>query len=62
MLEEFVDTVLRSKNVQLEWRLFLRKESGKVWSEFRQIEQRVKQQQIWRALVERAKEVNGLLI
>ena len=62
MLEEFVDRVLRAKNVQLEWRLFLRKESDKVWSEFRQIEQRFKQQQIWRALVERAKEVNGLLI
>lgn len=62
MLEEFVDRVLRAKNVQLEWRLFLRQESDKVWSEFRQIEQRVKQQQIWRALVERGKEVNGLLI
>ncbi len=62
MLEEFVDRVLRSKDVELEWRIFLRQESDKVWSEFRQIEQRVQQQQIWRTLVERAKEVNGLLI
>jgi len=62
MLEEFVDRVLRAKDVQLEWRLFMRKESYKVWSEFRQIEQRVQQQRIWKALVERAKEVNGLLI
>ena len=61
MLEEFIDRVLRSKGVQLEWRLFLRKESYQVWSQFKQIEQRVQQQQIWRALVERAKEVNGLL-
>ena len=47
MLEEFVDRVLRAKNVQLEWRLFLRKESDKVWSEFRQIEQRLQQQKTW---------------
>ena len=47
MLEEFVDRVLRAKDVKLEWRIFLRKESYKVWSEFRQIEQRVQQQQIW---------------
>ncbi|MGB3641407.1 MAG: dynamin family protein [Rivularia sp. (in: cyanobacteria)] len=62
MVEEFVDRVIRAKNVQLEWRIFLRKESLKVWSEFEQIEQRVQQQNIWRALVERAKEVNGLLV
>jgi hypothetical protein len=62
MLEEFVDRVLRAKDVQLEWRIFLRKECYQVWSEFRQIEQRVQQQLIWRALVERAKEVNGLLL
>lgn len=61
MLEEFIDRVLRSKDVQLEWRIFLRQESYKVWSEFRQIEQRIQQQQIWKALVERAKEVNGLV-
>ncbi|MGB6295196.1 MAG: dynamin family protein [Rivularia sp. (in: cyanobacteria)] len=62
MVEEFVDRVIRAKNVQLEWRIFLRKESLKVWSEFGQIEQRLQQQNIWRALIERAKEVNGLLI
>ncbi|MEA5596631.1 dynamin family protein [Rivularia sp. UHCC 0363] len=62
MLEEFVDRVLRAKDVQLEWRIFLRKECYQVWSEFRQIEQRVQQQLIWRTLVERAKEVNGLLV
>jgi hypothetical protein len=62
MVEEFVDRAIRARNVKLEWRIFLRKESLKVWSEFGQIEQRVQQQQIWRALVERAKEVNGLLI
>ncbi|MGB3757036.1 MAG: dynamin family protein [Rivularia sp. (in: cyanobacteria)] len=61
MVEEFVDRVIRAKNVQLEWRIFLRKESYQVWSEFGQIEQRVQQQKIWRALVERAKEVNGLI-
>ncbi len=62
MLEEFVDRVLRAKGVQLEWRTFLRKECYQVWSEFRQIEQRVQQQLIWRALVERGKEVNSLLL
>ena len=62
MLEEFVDRILRAKDVKLEWRIFLLKESYQVWSEFKQIEQRVQQQQIWRALVERAKEVNGLLL
>ena len=61
MVEEFVDRVIRAKNVQLEWRIFLRKESLKVWSEFAQIEHRLQQQKTWRALVERAKEVNGLL-
>lgn len=62
MLEEFIDRVIRAKGVQLEWRIFLRKECYKVWWEFRQIEQRVQQEQIWKALVERAKEVNGLLV
>ncbi len=62
MVEEFVDRAIRAKNVKLEWRIFLRKESFKVWSEFRQIEQRLQQQKTWKALVERAKEVNGLLI
>ncbi|AFY53342.1 dynamin family protein [Rivularia sp. PCC 7116] len=61
MLEEFVDGVLRSKDAKLEWRIFLRKESCKVWSEFREIEQHVQQRQTLIALVERAKEVNGLL-
>ena len=61
MVEEFVDRAIRAKNAKLEWRIFLRKESFKVWSEFRQIEQRLQQQKTWIALVERAKEVNGLL-
>ena len=60
MLEEFVDRVIRAKGVQLEWRIFLRKECHQVWSEFRQIEQRVQQQNIWSALVERAKVVNAM--
>ena len=62
MLEEFVDRVLRAKDVQLEWRIFMRKESYQVWSEFKQIEQRTQQQRTWKVLVERAKDVNGLLI
>lgn len=62
MIEEFVDRVLRAKDVQLEWRVFLRKESYRVWSEFRQIEQRVQQQLIWKTLVERASYANSLLI
>ncbi len=62
MLEEFIDRILRAKGVQLEWRIFLRKESNQVWSEFREIEERIQQQKIWNALVERAKEVNGLLL
>ncbi len=61
MLEEFVDRVLRAKGVQLEWRILLHKECHKVWSEFSHIEQRLGEQQIWRALIERAKDVNGLL-
>ncbi|MEM9924105.1 MAG: dynamin family protein [Cyanobacteria bacterium P01_D01_bin.50] len=60
MLEEFVDRVIRAKGVQLEWRIFLRKECYKVWSEFRQIEQRLQQQKIWSTLVERAKVVNAM--
>ncbi|NJS16774.1 MAG: dynamin family protein, partial [Nostocaceae cyanobacterium CSU_2_110] len=62
MIEEFVDRVLRAKDVQLEWRIFLRKECYQVWPEFKQIEQRVQQQLIWRTLVERASYVNSLLI
>ncbi|MBF2015275.1 MAG: dynamin family protein [Rivularia sp. T60_A2020_040] len=62
MIEEFVDRVLRAKDVQLEWRIFLRKECYQVWSEFRQIEQRLQQQLIWKTLVERASYVNSLLI
>ncbi|MBV6621752.1 MAG: dynamin family protein [Rivularia sp. (in: Bacteria)] len=61
MLEEFVDRVIRTKNAKLEWRIFLRKESSKIWSEFREIQQCVQQKQTLIALVERAKEVNGLL-
>jgi hypothetical protein len=59
MVEEFVDRVLRAKGVQLEWRIFLRKVSSQVWSEFKEMEKRTKLQQIWQQLVVTAKEVNG---
>jgi hypothetical protein len=60
MVEEFVDRILRAKGVQLEWRIFLRKVSSQVWPEFKEMENRVQQQQIWKQLVMRAKEVNGM--
>jgi hypothetical protein len=58
MVEEFVDRILRTKGVQLEWRIFLRKVSSQVWPEFQEMEKRLQQQQIWQVLVNKAKEVN----
>ncbi|MDJ0618610.1 MAG: dynamin family protein [Calothrix sp. MO_192.B10] len=60
MVEEFVDRILRTQGVQLEWRIFLRKVSSQVWPEFKEMEKRLQQQQIWQLLVNRAKEVNEL--
>ncbi|CDN13098.1 hypothetical protein RintRC_1800 [Richelia intracellularis] len=58
MVEGFVDRILRTKGVQLEWRIFLRKVSSQVWPEFQEMEKRVQKQQIWQNLVNKAKEVN----
>ncbi|MDJ0678221.1 MAG: dynamin family protein [Calothrix sp. MO_167.B42] len=60
MVEEFVDRILRTQGVQLEWRIFLRKVSSRVWPEFKEMEKRLQQQQIWQALVKQAQEVNEL--
>jgi len=58
MVEEFVDRILRTQGVQLEWRIFLRKVSSQVWPEFKEMEKRLQQQRIWQALVKQAQEVN----
>lgn len=60
MVEEFVDRVLRAKGVQLEWRIFLRKVCSQVWTEFKEMEKRVQQQQIWLGYVSMARNVDGV--
>jgi hypothetical protein len=60
MVEEFVDRILRAKGVKLEWRIFMRKVSSQVWTEFKEMEKRVQMQQIWQSIVEEARDVNGV--
>ncbi|MBE9129924.1 MULTISPECIES: dynamin family protein [unclassified Coleofasciculus] len=59
-VEEFVDQVLRAKDVKDEWQIFLFQEKAKVWSlEFGQNRDGDDRQQ-WLALVDRAVEANQL--
>ena len=58
MVEVFIDRILRTKGVQLEWRIFLRKLSPKIWPEFQEIEKRIQLQEIWQDLVKKAKRTN----
>lgn len=55
IVEEFVDQALRAKGVNKEWRLFLKKQKSKVWSEkFAQLNQQSEIRQRWLDIVRKA--------
>ncbi|GJD15707.1 hypothetical protein RIVM261_006630 [Rivularia sp. IAM M-261] len=55
IVEEFVDQALRAKGVNKEWRLFLKKQKSKVWSEkFAQLNQQSEIRRRWVDIVQKA--------
>ena len=60
IVEEFQEQIIFSKRIKTEWRLFLRKEKGKIWSnEFGEGDAN-KHKREWYDLVERAVQSNSL--
>ena len=61
IVEEFVDRVLRSKNAQTEWRIFLEDVRSDVWSEqFQQLGERSRTRRVWLETVERVATANQI--
>ncbi|MGG6269109.1 MULTISPECIES: GTPase domain-containing protein [unclassified Leptolyngbya] len=61
IVEEFVDRVLRSKNAQTEWRIFLEDVRSDVWSEqFQELGERSRTRRVWLETVERVATANQI--
>lgn len=61
IVEEFVDQVLRAKGMLRQWRLFLKKEKSKVWSDkFAEQNEQSENRRVWLNLVERPAAANQL--
>ncbi|MDY7014853.1 MAG: hypothetical protein SVX43_14865, partial [Cyanobacteriota bacterium] len=63
IVEEFLDRVLRAKDVKNEWRIFLEEARAEVWpQEFQQLGEKTRSRQNWLGSVERATLNNEQLI
>lgn len=60
MVREFIDLIRRTDKIEREWRIFLRKEQTKVWSEFGQIIEYSEDRETWLDLLNELREVNQL--
>ncbi len=61
IVEEFMDRVLRAKEVKNEWRIFLEEIRHDVWpNEFEQLGERTRTRREWMDSVERATAANQL--
>jgi hypothetical protein len=60
IVRKFVDSVIAAKDVQTQWRIFLRDKEATVWPKSKDKEQATQIQQEWKTLVNKAIEVNEL--
>jgi len=60
MVREFVDLILRTERIEREWRIFLKREQLRVWSEFGQIIEYSEDRDKWVDLLTELREVNQL--
>ncbi len=59
MVEEFIDNVVRQHNIQREWRNFLRRKRGQVWSDvFGKHEEDRQRQKEWKAKIDQVVMIN----
>ncbi|MBW4635926.1 MAG: hypothetical protein KME30_29810 [Iphinoe sp. HA4291-MV1] len=60
IVEEFIDCILRAKNVESEWRIFLQDVRGQIWQEFQQLGDRTQLRRDILNCVEQATAANQL--